>query len=94
VLAYSGPRPACPGHDGIRLYGAGALTGTCAIVGTPGPDVIEGTQFWGDVILGGLGDDRIHVGDGHTDAVDCGPGRDVVWADKLDKLSHCEVVHR
>jgi len=94
VLAYSGPRPACPGHDGIRLYGAGALTGTCAIVGTPGPDVIEGTQFWGDVILGGLGDDRIHVGDGHTDTVDCGPGRDVVWADKLDKLSHCEVVHR
>ena len=94
VLAYSGPRPTCPGHDGIRLYGGGALTGTCSIVGTQGPDVIEGTQSWGDVILAGLGDDKIHAGDSHTDTVDCGPGRDEVWADKLDKLSHCEVVHR
>ena len=94
VLAYSGPRPTCPGHDAIRLYDSVTLSGTCAIVGTPGPDVIEGTQSWGDVVLGGLGDDKIHVGDRHTDVVDCGPGRDEVWADKLDKLSHCEVVHR
>jgi WD40 repeat protein len=94
VLAYSGPRPKCPGHDSIRLYGGETLTGSCAIVGTPGPDVIEGTPREGDVILAGLGNDRIHAGDGHTDTVDCGPGRDEVWADPLDRLSHCEVVHR
>ena len=94
VLAYSGPRPKCPGHDSIRLYDGATLTGSCAIVGTPGPDVIEGTQREGDVILAGLGNDRIHVGDRHTDTVDCGPGRDEVWADPLDRLSHCEVVHR
>jgi Tol biopolymer transport system component len=94
VLAYSGPRPGCPGHDAIRLYDSATLTGTCTIAGTPGPDVIEGTQSWGDVILAGAGNDRIHAGDRHTDRIDCGPGRDEVWADRLDKLSHCEVVHR
>ena len=82
------------GHDGIRLYSGGILTGTCAIVGTPGPDVIEGTQSWGDTILAGAGNDQIHAGDRHTDRIDCGPGRDEVWADRLDKLAHCEVVHR
>jgi Tol biopolymer transport system component len=94
VLAYSGPRPGCPGHDAIRLYDGATLTGSCAIVGTSGADVIEGTQLWGDVILAGAGDDRIHAGDRHTDTIDCGAGRDEVWADRLDRLSHCEVVHR
>jgi Tol biopolymer transport system component len=94
VLAYSGPRPKCPGHNSIRLYEGGTLTGSCAIAGTPGPDVIEGTQSWGDQILAGLGNDKIRAGDRHTDTIDCGPGRDEVWADQLDRLSHCEVVHR
>jgi Tol biopolymer transport system component len=94
VLAYSGPRPGCPGHDSIRLYGGATLTGSCGIVGTPGADVIEGTPLWGDVILAGLGNDQIHASDRHTDRIDCGPGKDVVWADRLDRLSHCEVVHR
>jgi len=26
--------------------------------------------------------------------VDCGPGRDVVWADSSDRLTRCEIVHR
>jgi hypothetical protein len=30
-----------------------------------------------------------------TDTIDCGPGRDIVTADKADKVTRtCEVVHR
>jgi len=94
VLAFAGPVSGCPGHHGIRIYGQGLLAGTCAIDGTPGPDVIEGTQSWGDVIRAGAGNDRIHAGDRHTDRIDCGSGRDTVWADKVDKLTGCEIVHR
>lgn len=94
VLAYSAQMPRCPGHLGIRIYGQGVLTGTCAITGTGGDDVIEGTSLWGDVIRAGAGDDRIHAGDGHTDTILCGPGRDTVWADRTDTLSGCEIVHR
>ncbi len=91
-LAASVPVPGCPGHTGID---AGLrLSGTCAIVGTAGNDVVYGTVSWGDVILGRAGNDRIHAADGHTDRVDCGPGRDTVWADRSDRLVHCEVVHR
>lgn len=94
VLAYSGPMPSCPGHAAIRLFDQGVLAGTCVIAGTGEADVIEGTSLWGDVIRAGAGDDRIHAGDRHTDRIDCGPGRDTVWADRTDKLSGCETVHR
>ncbi|HEY6962517.1 MAG TPA: hypothetical protein VI408_11560 [Gaiellaceae bacterium] len=94
VLAYSGARTACPGHSGIRLYGASMLTGTCTIAGTAGADVVDGTSYWGDVVVAGAGNDKVHVNDGHTDRVLCGPGRDEVWADKSDKLVGCEIVHR
>ncbi|HEX4525242.1 MAG TPA: hypothetical protein VH108_00710 [Gaiellaceae bacterium] len=88
-----GPRPLCPGHVVLRI-GLRALTGSCLIAGTPRADVIEGTPLWGDVILAGAGNDRIHANDRHTDRVDCGPGRDVVWADRTDRLTGCEIVHR
>lgn len=91
-LVTSGPRPACPGHVVLR-DGAGTLTGSCAVVGTAGPDVIEGSLRENDVILAGAGNDRIHANDGHTDRVNCGPGRDTVWADRSDRLSGCEVIH-
>ena len=48
----------------------------------------------GDVILGLAGNDQIHANDGHTDTVNCGPGRDTVWADRTDKLTGCEIIHR
>jgi hypothetical protein len=97
ALIASGARPTCPGHVAIASFAAGrqqVLTGSCQIVGTAHADVIEGTSSWGDVILGGAGNDRIHANDGHTDRVDCGPGRDTVWADRTDRLTHCEIVHR
>ena len=92
VLAYSGPRPGCPGH--LAITTGRALTGTCRVQGTNAADVIEGTSSWGDVILALGGNDKIHANDGHTDRVDCGPGRDEVWADRYDRLSGCEIVHR
>jgi hypothetical protein len=93
ILEYSGPRAACPGHFAI-VQGARVETGSCAVTGTARADVIEGTPLWGDVISGGAGNDRIHANDGHTDRVNCGPGRDTVWADRSDKLTGCEVIHR
>jgi Tol biopolymer transport system component len=90
-----GPRPGCPGHAVLRLStSAKPLTGSCEIRGTPGADVIEGTPLWGDVILAGAGNDRIHANDRHTDRVSCGSGRDMVWADRTDRLAGCEVVYR
>jgi Ca2+-binding RTX toxin-like protein len=98
LVTFSAPRPACPGHKAIRIYEDNAnvpvFTGTCEIRGTAGADVIDGTGSQGDVILAGAGNDRIHANDRHIDRVDCGRGRDTVWADRTDKLSGCETVHR
>ena len=97
ALLASGARPVCPGHVAIASFVSGrrrTLTGSCEISGTSGADVIEGTSSWGDDILGGAGNDRIHANDGHTDRVDCGPGLDAVWADRTDRLTHCETVRR
>jgi dipeptidyl aminopeptidase/acylaminoacyl peptidase len=92
VVAWAGPRPTCPGHVSIRIEGP--VAGTCEVQGTARADVIEGTPREGDVILGFAGNDRIHANDGHTDRVSCGPGRDTVWADRIDRLTACEVVRR
>jgi hypothetical protein len=94
VLAYSGRHPGCAGHDAIRLYESATVSGSCAIDGTAGADVIAGTPEAGDVIRAGAGNDKVHANDGHTDRVDCGAGRDEVWADRTDTLAHCELVHR
>jgi dipeptidyl aminopeptidase/acylaminoacyl peptidase len=92
VLAYAGPRPACPGHESIRILVP--LTGSCEVRGTPRADVIEGSPSFGDVILAGAGNDLVHANDRRPDRVDCGSGRDEVWADRSDRLARCEIVHR
>ncbi len=94
LLAYAGPNLHCPGHDAIRLYETQQLAGSCEIDGTAAADTIEGTSGGGDVITAGAGNDTIRVQNHHTDRVDCGPGHDVVWADRSDKVVHCETVHR
>lgn len=43
-----------------------------------------------DRISGGAGADTIRTADGSPDGVDCGPGRDSVVADRLDRLRGCE----
>lgn len=98
-LIGSGPLKTCPGHTALQETGLGGgavktLTGSCLVAGTARADVIEGTPLWGDVIAAGAGNDRVHANDRHTDRVDCGPGRDVVWADRTDHLARCEIVHR
>lgn len=48
-----------------------------------------------DYVLAGRGDDVVSSRDGNLDFIDCGGGRDIVVADRLDDLSpDCEVVRR
>jgi Ca2+-binding RTX toxin-like protein len=56
-----------------------------------------------DTILGGLGADSVTAGSGDDvviaadearDKIDCGKGRDIVVADRRDRVKHCEVVRR
>ncbi len=88
-----------PGNDTMagrsgddRIYGD---DGDDRITGDRGRDRIAGgrgndTLFGNlapDVILGGPGDDRINVVRGEVDEVQCGPGRDVVFADPVDRVA-------
>ncbi|MDX6486283.1 MAG: hypothetical protein QOF43_1436 [Gaiellaceae bacterium] len=67
---------------------AATIRGTKAgesIVGSPGADRI----------LAGAGPDRVQAAFGGNDAVDCGPGVDIVSADAADKVAaNCEIVSR
>ena len=55
------------------------------IVGTPGYDEIRG---WG-------GDDTVYSRDRRDDSIRCGRGRDLVYADRLDRIARdCETVAR
>jgi hypothetical protein len=98
LVAFSGSHPGCTGHASIRIYEDNthvpSLTGGCGIAGTSGADVIFGTSEGGDRIAAGAGNDAIHANNRHRDTVSCGPGHDTVWADKSDRLSGCEVIHR
>jgi Tol biopolymer transport system component len=71
--------------------------------GGPGPDVLRG-EGSRDVLRGGQGPDRLYGGiardlllarDGERDVINCGPQRDRVIADRLDRVSrNCERVTR
>ena len=83
-----------------------ALIGTPGpdpLIGTPfadrlnglgGSDLLVGARER-DVLTGGGGDDRIAAAqDGATDTIRCGPGRDIVTAESLDRVApDCEVLH-
>jgi Ca2+-binding RTX toxin-like protein len=47
-----------------------------------------------DLILSGTGRDEIHSRDSRRDTIKCGPGRDRVFADHLDRLRGCEQINR
>ncbi|HYU65382.1 MAG TPA: hypothetical protein VEK09_01400, partial [Jatrophihabitantaceae bacterium] len=68
-----------PGNDWIDA-GSGADT----VIGGPGRDRIDA----------GGGGDLVFVRDGQRDVVDCGTEQDIVVADRLDVLRHCERVAR
>jgi Ca2+-binding RTX toxin-like protein len=73
--------------------------GDDAITGGPGRDDINSDAGAGActflVCRVGAGNDRVNVRDGERDSVKCGPGRDVVTADRKDVVAEdCEVVRR
>jgi len=82
---------------GDRLVGrAGAdridgRAGDDCVLGNGGPDQLKGGRGF-DRIKGGRGADRIDARDGRRDIVHCGRGRDVVKADRKDRVRGCEVV--
>lgn len=59
------------------------------LAGGPGDDLLDGGAGR-DRILGGSGNDLLPTAGVFADRVDCGPGRDVVIADRLDTLHRCE----
>lgn len=65
--------------------------GSDLLKGGSGNDVISGGSGQ-DTISGGAGKDRINAADGERDVVNCGPGKDSVKADKVDRLRGCERV--
>jgi Ca2+-binding RTX toxin-like protein len=69
------------------------LGGNDVLRGGAGKDVLDGGSGK-DTLLGGTGPDTVRAQDKTRDLIDCGPGRDVAYVDKLDKATHCEVVHR
>jgi Ca2+-binding RTX toxin-like protein len=64
------------------------------VIGGPGDDGINGQQGH-DLIHAGPGADFILAADGVRDLIRCGPGRDEVRADRLDRIARdCELVER
>ena len=64
------------------------------LLGLGGDDRIAG-RGGNDDLFGGPGDDSLLARDGRTDHLDCGPGRDSVVADRIDRVSRsCERVRR
>ena len=86
------------GNDTVRgNEGDDRITGDRGrdrLLGDAGNDTIYG-NYDSDTIDGGTGDDRINVVHGGRDTVVCGRGRDVVFADGIDRIAKdCEDVRR
>ena len=61
------------------------LGGADLLVGGRGPDRL----------LAGAGNDVVRARDGVRDRIACGPGRDLVVADRVDRIARdCELVRR
>lgn len=68
--------------------------GNDRVVGGRGPDAIFGGTGR-DRVVAGAGGDVVHAQDRARDVVDCGAGRDTVYADRVDAVSrNCERVLR
>ena len=107
TLQVGGAPPATPVPAVVRAPARGrTISGTARadrLVGSAYDDVLNGfagndTLIGGggkDTLRGGFGNDVIRARDGRRDVVDCGPGRDVAYVDRLDKVSkNCEAVRR
>ena len=100
------PPPPVPPPPEARSPSGITRTGTARrdiLRGTPGPDVLRGLGG-ADLLVGGRGPDRLLAGagndvvrarDGVRDRIACGPGRDLVVADRVDRIARdCELVRR
>jgi hypothetical protein len=67
--------------------------GNDRVAGAGGGDVIRGGRGR-DLLLGGPGPDGINSRDSRRDTVRCGAGRDLVKADRQDRLRGCETIRR
>jgi hypothetical protein len=77
------------GND--RLFGG---RGRDSVFGDTGADLVAGGGGR-DRLVGGRGADRIQARDGQVDAINCGPDRDRVVADRRDRISrNCELARR
>ena len=79
------------GGDGDDVVDGGS--GDDRIRGGDGDDRLYGRRGI-NRYSGGPGDDRIYARNGRSEIVECGPGIDVVKADRGDKLRRCEIVTR
>jgi hypothetical protein len=73
-----------------QLFGFG---GNDVLKGLAGDDLLNGGPGK-DTFYGGSGNDTIKAYDHVAEKVSCGKGKDKVQADRKDKLSGCEKVHR
>jgi arylsulfatase A-like enzyme len=79
------------GPGGDRVWGG---DGNDSLSGGPGNDRLRG-RAGADRLFGEEGNDAIAASDAARDDVVCGPGRDVVLADRVDRVARdCEVVRR
>lgn len=70
------------------------LAGADRLFGLGGADRLSGGPG-NDLLSGGGGDDTIAARDGARDSISCGPGRDLVVADRLDSVGRdCEIIRR
>jgi Ca2+-binding RTX toxin-like protein len=63
------------------------------LFGGIGNDVLYGGAG-SDRLYGGPGNDTLRARDGQRDVVDCGPGRDIAYVDRIDRVSACERIVR
>ena len=63
------------------------------VAGHEGDDQLNG-GFDADVLAGGDGNDRLIARAGGRDVVDCGPGQDLAYVDRGDRVVGCERVRR
>ena len=74
-----------------RLFGLGGADTLSGVAGERHAERRAGN----DLLSGGDGNDTIAARDGARDSIRCGPGRDVVVADRLDSVGRdCEIIRR
>ncbi len=77
-----------PGRDRI----SGDL-GNDLLSGGSGNDRLDGGEGRNRYFAGG-GNDLVDAANGRRENVNCGRGRDRVWADRGDRLRFCEAIFR